>query len=148
MNTIDLADLDVLIRDLNYLAIVVGVIINQAMGAAWYGALGRPWIAEVGLTQEDMEAMKGTSRQWYPYVIAAGSALIFTFALALLMSAVGAEGILEGLFFGVMASVCFVLTAYATTYSFENRSLRLFLINSGYPLISYAVIGVLLGVWQ
>lgn len=148
MNTIDLADLDVLIRNLNYLAIVVGVIINQAMGAAWYGALGRPWIAEVGLTQEDMEAMKGTSRQWYPYVIAAGSALIFTFALALLMGAVGAEGILEGLFFGVMASVCFVLTAYATTYSFENRSLRLFLINSGYPLISYAVIGVLLGVWQ
>ena len=148
MNTIDLVDLDVLIRDLNYLAIVVGVIINQAMGAAWYGALGRPWIAEVGLTQEDMEAMKGTPRQWYPYVIAAGSALIFTFALALLMGAVGAEGILEGLFFGVMASVCFVLTAYATTYSFENRSLLLFLINSGYPLISYAVIGVLLGVWQ
>ena len=148
MSSIDLANLDLLVRDLNYLAIVVGVIINQAIGAAWYGALGMPWMAEVGLTQEDMEAMKGTPRQWYPYVIAAGSALIFTFALAFLIGAVGAEGILEGLFFGVMAAACFILTAYATTYSFENRSLRLFLINSGYPLISYAIIGVLLGVWQ
>ena len=148
MNSIDLANLDVLVRDLNYLAIVVGVIINQSMGAAWYGALGKPWMDEVGLTQEDMEAMRGTSRQWYPYVVAAGSALIFTFALALLIRAVGAEGALEGLFFGLLAAVCFILTAYATTYSFENRSLRLFLINSGYPLISYAVIGVLLGVWQ
>ena len=44
-------------------------------------------------------------------------------------------------------AVGFIATAFATTYSFEGRSLRLFLINIGYPLISYAIIGILLAAW-
>ena len=135
------------LRSLNYLAIIVGIIINQAIGAAWYGAWSKPWMAEVGLTQEDMEAMKGTARQWYPYVIAIVSALVFTLALALLMQGMGTENVVDGLILGLLASVGFILTSYATTYSFEGRSLKLFLINSGYPVISYAIIGVLLAVW-
>ena len=136
------------LRSLNYLAIIVGIIINQAIGAAWYGAWGKPWMAEVGLTQEDMEAMKGTARQWYPYVIAIVSALVFTLALALLIQGMGTENVVDGLILGLLASVGFILTSYATTYSFEGRSLKLFLINSGYPVTSYAIIGVLLAVWQ
>ncbi len=141
MDNIDLGSL-------NYLAIIVGVIINQALGAAWYGAWGKPWMAEVGLTQEDMEAMKGTAQQWYPYVVAIVSALIFTLALAVLIQGMGAEDFVDGLTLGLLAAIAFVVTAYATTYSFESRSLKLFLINIGYPLISYAIIGVLLAVWQ
>ena len=136
------------IGSLNYLAIIAGIIINQALGAAWYGALGKPWMAEVGLTQEDMEAMKGTARMWYPYVVAIVSALIFTLGLAVVMQGMGAEDFVDGLILGVLAAVGFIATSYATTYSFEGRSLKLFLINSGYPLISYAIIGVLLAVWQ
>ena len=136
------------IGSLNYLAIIAGIIINQALGAAWYGALGKPWMAEVGLTQEDMEAMKGTARMWYPYVVAIVGALIFTLGLAVVMQGMGAEDFVDGLILGVLAAVGFIATSYATTYSFESRSLKLFLINSGYPLISYAIIGVLLAVWQ
>ena len=84
MSNIDLGSL-------NYLAIIVGIIFNQVFGAAWYSAWSKPWMAEVGLTQEDMEAMKGTARQWYPYVIAVVSALVFTFVLALLIQGMGAE---------------------------------------------------------
>ena len=141
MDNIDLGSL-------NYLAIIAGIIINQAVGAAWYGAWGKPWMAEVGLTQEDMEAMKGTSRQWYPYVVAIVSALVFILGLAVLIQGMGAEDFVDGLTLGLLVGVGFIVTAYATTYSFEGRSLRLFLINIGYPLISYAVIGVLLAVWQ
>ncbi len=141
MDNIDLGSL-------NYLAIVVGIIINQALGAAWYGAWGKPWMAEVGLTQEDMEAMKGTAQQWYPYVVAIVSALILIVGLAVLIQGMGAEDFVGGLILGLLASIGFIATSYATTYSFESRSLKLFLINSGYPVISYAIIGVLLAVWQ
>ena len=141
MSNIDLGSL-------NYLAIIVGIIFNQVFGAAWYSAWSKPWMAEVGLTQEDMEAMKGTARQWYPYVIAVVSALVFTFVLALLIQGMGADNVVDGLMLGLMASIGFILTSYATTYSFEGRSLKLFLINSGYPLISYALIGILLAAWQ
>ena len=141
MDNIDLGSL-------NYLAIIVGVIINQALGAAWYGAWGKSWMAEVGFTQEDLEAMKGTARQWYPYVVAIVSALIFTLGLAVLIQGMGAADFVDGLTIGLLVAIAFIVTAYATTYSFESRSLKLFLINIGYPLISYAIIGVLLAVWQ
>ena len=136
------------IGSLNYLAIIAGVIINQALGAAWYSALGKPWMAGVGLTMEDLEAMKGTARQWYPYVVAAVSALVFTLGLALVIQGMGAEGVVDGLVLGLLAAIGFIATSYATTYSFEGRSLKIFLINTGYPVISYAIIGVLLAVWQ
>ncbi len=48
---------------LNYWAIIVAVIFNQMLGAAWYSTLAKPWMAEVGLTDDDMAAMKGTPRQ-------------------------------------------------------------------------------------
>ena len=35
---------------LNYWAIIVAVIFNQVLGAAWYSTLAKPWMAEVGLT--------------------------------------------------------------------------------------------------
>ena len=136
------------IGSLNYLAIIVGIIINQALGAAWYSALGKPWMAGVGLTMEDVEAVRGTARQWYPYIVAIVSALVFTVGLAVVIQGLGAEGVVEGLILGLLAAIGFIATSYATTYSFEGRSLKLFLINTGYPVISYGIIGVLLAVWQ
>ena len=141
MDSIDLGSL-------NYHAILVGVSINQVIGAAWYSGFGKPWMAEVGFTQEDVEALKGTPKQWYPYVVAIVCALVFTFCLASLIEMTGAEGVGGGLLLGLLAALGFIATSYATTYSFEGRSLRLFLINSGYPLVSYAVIGIILAVWQ
>ncbi len=132
---------------LNYWAILVAVVFNQALGAAWYSVLAKPWMAEVGLTAQDMEAMKGTPRQWYPYVLAVVAAIVFTLGLALLVQGMGAEGAAEGLGLGLLAAIGFIFTSNAINYAFEGRSLRLFLINGGYPLISYSVIGILLSVW-
>ena len=97
---------------------------------------------------EDLEAMKGTARQWYPYAVAAVCALVFTLGLALVIQGMGAEGVVDGLVLGLLAAVGFIATSYATTYSFEGRSVKLFLINCGYPVISYGIIGALLAVWQ
>ena len=132
---------------LNYLAIIVGVVINQLLGAAWYRTWAKPWMADVGYTLEDLEAMRGTSQQWYPYVVAIVAALIFCFVLALLIQGLGANNAVEGLLLGLLVSIGAIATSYATTYSFESRSLRLFLINSGYPVLSYAIIGILLAAW-
>ena len=97
---------------------------------------------------EDLEAMKGTARQWYPFVVAAVSALVFILGLAVLIQGMGAENAVDGLILGLLAAIGFIATSYATTYSFEGRGLKILLINIGYPVISYAIIGVLLAVWQ
>ena len=133
---------------LNWWAIIVAIVFNQVLGAAWYGTLAKPWMAEVGLTDDDMEAMKGTPRQWYPYVLAIVLAFIFTLALALLGQGLDTDSFGEGLGLGLLAGVGFVLTSHAVNYAFEGRSRRLWAINAGYPLISYCVIGVLLALWR
>lgn len=133
---------------LNWWAVIVGVLFNQVLGATWYGTLAKPWMAEVGLTDDDMEAMKGTPRQWYPYVVALVLAFVFTLGLALLAQGLGVDSFGEGLGLGLLAAVGFVLTSHGVNYTFEGRSLRLFAINAGYPLVSYCVIGVLLALWR
>ncbi len=140
MGNLDLASL-------NYIAIIAGVIINQLLGAAWYRTWAKPWMADVGLTMEDMEAMKGTTMQWFPYVVAIVMALVFTFVLALLIQGMNADNAAEGLLLGILVGIGFTATSYATTYSFESRPFRLLLINIGYPIISYAIIGLLLAAW-
>ena len=44
---------------------------------------------------------------------------------------------------GLLAAIGFIFTSSAINYAFEGRCLKLFLINGGYPLISYSVIGIL-----
>ena len=44
------------------------------------------------MTQEDLEAMKGTPRQWYPYVLAIILAFVFTLGLALLVQGMEVDG--------------------------------------------------------
>jgi hypothetical protein len=133
--------------DLNYLAILVAVVFNQLLGALWYGTFAKPWMAETGMTQEDMEGMKGTPQQWVPYVVAIVLAIVFTLGLALLVQGMEADNAGEGLGLGVLAAVGFVVTSHGVNYAFEGRSLKLLAINSGYPLVSYAVIGLVLAVW-
>ncbi len=133
---------------LNYLAIIVSVIFNQVLGAAWYTLLANPWKREVGLSDADMEAMRGTPRQWYPYVIAIVSAIVFTICLALVLQGLEADSAGAGLGVGLLAAVGFIATSHAINYAFEGRSFKLFLMNCGYPLVSYSVIGILLAVWN
>ncbi len=47
--------------DLNYLAILVAVVFNQLLGALWYGTFAKPWMAETGMTQENIEGQAPAS---------------------------------------------------------------------------------------
>ncbi len=133
--------------DLNYWAIAVAVVFNQVLGAGWYSLWAKPWMADVGLSTEDMEAMKGTPRQWYPYLIAVVAGVVFTLGLAMLAEGLEVSGVGEGLLLGAAVAVAFIFTSNAINYAFEGRGLRLFLINSGYPLSSYSIIGIILATW-
>jgi fluoride ion exporter CrcB/FEX len=52
-----------------------------------------------------------------------------------------------GLFAGFMTGLTFVSTALGVIYLFEFRSLRLWLINAGYQIVIFSLMGVVLGAW-
>ena len=134
--------------ELNYLAIVVGVVINMVLGALWYSPvlLGKSWMAAAGITAEDIEARKG--EQYRGYAVAVVVSIVLVFVLALLTRNLGIDEPLDGLVLGLVAGIGLVAFSQAPNYSFEGRPLRLFLINLGYSVVGFAIIGVLLAVWQ
>ena len=137
--------MDIDLGDINYLAVLVAIIINMAGGAAWYGILGKPWMAELGTTKEQIQERK--SEMVRGYIIAVIASIVIALALAIIIQATKAED-LDGLLIGLIAGVGFVATTFGANYAFEYRSLRLYMINAGYPLVSFAIMGTVLGLWQ
>lgn len=132
--------------DVNYLAVVAAVVLNMAVGALWYGPLlGKAWMAVNNLTAE-MIKEQGSAMQGY--IVAFIASIVISLAIALLAEAAGVANVAEGAILGAIASVGLVAMAFASSYMFESKGLKHFLINAGYPVVSMTLIGVLIGGWQ
>ncbi|MBI2170797.1 MAG: DUF1761 domain-containing protein [Chloroflexi bacterium] len=133
--------------EINYLAVVAAVVLNMTAGALWYSPVlwAKPWMALTGHT--DM-SMGGGSAAIRGYAISILASLIIALALAIVIQLARANTIGEGLLLGLLAGVGFVLTTHAANYAFEQKPLKLYLTNAGYPVISFLSIGALIGVWQ
>jgi len=55
---------------------------------------------------------------------------------------------LSGLQSGAMIGLLWIAGAYGVTYLFEQRSIRLFLINAGYNVVLFSIMGTVLGAWH
>lgn len=128
---------------LNWIAILVSALAGFVLGGIWYGPLfGKAWMRESGMTPErahsaNMPKVYGTVLLLN--LIAAGSLAMF----------VGPNATWRfGLFAGFMTGLTFVATALGVIYLFEARGLRLWLINAGYQIAIFSVMGTILGAWH
>lgn len=135
------------LAEVNYLAVIAAIAVNMIVGAVWYSPLlfARPWMAANGLTEEQIKAQGSATRG---YVVSVIASIVIAFAIALFAQAAGADAAIDGLLLGLAAGVGFVATTSAANYIFESRPLKLYLINSGYPVVSFTLIGLLIGAWQ
>ena len=129
----------------NVVAALVAALSTFLIGGLWYSPLlfARPWMEATGLTEAQLK-QGGTAR------IFGGSfvlALVASFNLAFFL-ADGKPNLIWGMTAGTLAGVGWVATAMGTTYLFERRSLKLFLINAGYHALTFTVMGAILGVWK
>ena len=129
---------------INWLAVVVSTVIAFAIGGIWYSKalFGSIWLEEVGLTEETAKEANMAKRFGGTFVLQ----FLAVTALALL---VGTDGTWQsGLQTGILIGVFWIGTAYGITYLFEQRSMRLFLINAGYNVVLFALVGMLVGYWR
>src|SRR5260370_1159187 len=138
-------------HSLNWLAILVAAISTMVVGFLWYSPVlfAKPWMKEMGYDPNDKaktEEMKKTAGPAYGGSFVAS--LISAFTLALILHGLRAED----LHFGLMASfhilLGFVATVQFTRALFTKQSMKLFGINTGYQLLFYLVMGVILTLWQ
>ena len=135
------------LAEVNYLAVIAAIAVNMIVGAVWYSPLlfARPWMATNGFTEEQIKAQGSATRG---YVVSIIASIVIAFAIALFAQAAGADAAIDGLLLGLAAGVGFVATTSAANYIFESRPLKLYLINAGYPVVSFTLIGLLIGAWQ
>jgi intracellular septation protein A len=115
-----------------------------ALGGLWYSPIlfARGWMREAGLdeqqvTQANMARVFGLS---------AIAALVMAFNLAAFIGPKATLGF--ALFAGFAAGLGWVAMSLGIVYLFEQRSLKLWLINSGYQVVAYTVMGGILGAWK
>src|SRR5690606_36710850 len=96
------------------------------------------WMMEVGLTEESLSSGNFKLIFGGTFVLQ----LIAATALAFFLGS-GSDWLI-GLQAGLLVAVCWIATAYGITYFFEQRSLRLYLINAGYYLVLFAAMGAII----
>ncbi|HEV7767756.1 MAG TPA: DUF1761 domain-containing protein [Thermoanaerobaculia bacterium] len=132
--------------ELNYLAILVSGIVIFILGGLWYSVLfGRPWMALMGKTEEELKA-NAAGPASYAIVFLCG--LITAFALAIVIQQFAPVTIERGL---MVAALCWAGFAGVTSFGtslFSAQPRMLWLINSGYNLVSFLAAGAILSAWR
>ena len=76
------------------------------------------------------------------------ASVIIVITLAMIVQLIGASTAAKGVLLGLLAGVGFVAATQLPNYMFESRSLKIYVINVGYPVVTFTTIGLLLTVWQ
>jgi uncharacterized membrane protein len=130
--------------DINFLAVLLSGVANMVIGFVWYGPLfSKAWMKEVGLSEKEIGSGPGMG---YLYTFIA--ALVSAAVTSLLVNRLGTTAVLDGAFLGLLLGVGYVATTFASNYVFAQKSVRLYLIDTGYQvlaIVAAAVIATLLG---
>ena len=136
-------DFTINFSSINLLIVFAATVAANFLGGLWYSpiVLGKPWRAAIGLVSSgEMTNPAGTFISGFVLQLLAASML----AALLGPSASG----IEGLQLGTLIGFSFVMTALGMTNLFEHRPVSLILINSGYHIVSYGLMGFIIGQWS
>lgn len=132
---------------INYPAVVVSAVVYWLLGAVWYTIFSRPFIALMRWTPEDLVRVRneGSAKE---LALAFFSSLITAYVLAHFIRHTNSRTVPDGLKTAFWLFVGFTLTTNLNTVLFESRPVGLYLINAGYHLVGFFLMGALLSVWR
>jgi len=135
---------------INFLAVFVAAIVCMVLGFLWYSPVlfARPWMRLMGIDCDDKaklaEMQKGAGKI---YGLAFIASLVSAIVLAKIISVTTVITIPYGMKIGFAVWLGFVATVQLTGALFGKQPFKLFLINTGYQLVSYLAMGALLARW-
>ncbi|MEL6374149.1 MAG: DUF1761 domain-containing protein [Pseudomonadota bacterium] len=131
---------------LNYLAVLLAAVVAFMFGGAWYGILGKRWMAAVGKTEADLK--EGPPLP----VIMIGTfvaQLLMAWVLAGLIGHLGQDQVTlaNGLISAGFVWVGFIVTTIGVNHAYQGQRLALTVIDTlhwlGVLLIQGAIIGAM-----
>ncbi len=141
----------VYLKDVNLYAVLVCAVAAMVVGFVWYSPMlfARPWMRAMGMDPDDKakvaEMQKGAGPS---YGVSFVSALITALVLGKIIWIANVSSPLYGMKVAAAVWLGFVTTVQLTGVLFAKQRWALYLINTGYQLVCYLVMGAILAVWQ
>ncbi len=126
---------------MNILAPIIASFTGLILGTLWYSVLfAKQWQKLAGVT--DAQMSKGMAKRALgSYILT----LVMAFNLAAFMGPNSTPAF--GLFAGFAAGFGWVAMAFGTNYLFEQKPLKLFLINGGYNVLLLTIMGFVISLF-
>jgi hypothetical protein len=132
------------IVDANWLAILPAAIASWLLGAVWYGVLGKPWMAALGVTQAELLGPSGKPSP-VPFILSFLAEIVMALILSGIIGHVGPPTVKTGLISGALCWLGFVATTLVVNNAYAKRRPMLSLIDGGHWLAVLLVQGAVIG---
>lgn len=129
---------------LNWWAIIVASVSAFVLGGLWYSRMmfGNAWMKVAGMTEE-------TVQQGNPAKIFGGAFVLTLIAAINLAMFLGPKSDLAfGIAAGAATGIGWIMPAFGVVYFFEHRPARQWFINGGYWVVTFIVMGAIIGAWH
>ncbi len=134
----------------NLWSVLAAAVATMILGFLWYSPLlfAKPWTLAMGYDPNDrakMEEMRKGAGKLYGITFIAS--LISAFVLGKVIEITTVNSIFYGMKIGFAVWLGFVTTVQLTSTLFKKRPIKLYLIDTGYQLVCYLVMGAILARW-
>jgi hypothetical protein len=138
-----------LLHHINWLAVLVSAVAIFILGGLWYSKLlfARPWVRLMGKTDEELKAStSGPAPLMFLGAFVCG--LLISIVLAMLLHHFGPHGVFFGMHLGALCWLGFAAPTSFANAIFSGKPKMLWLIDSGYNLVSFLMAGAILEAWR
>jgi surface polysaccharide O-acyltransferase-like enzyme len=139
-----------IVTGVNLWAVLVAAVATMVMGFLWYSPFlfARPWMLAMGYDPDNkakLDEMRKSAGK--SYALSFVASLVAAFVLGKIIDVATVDSALYGMKIGFAVWLGFVTTVQLTAKLFGNQPTKLYLINTGYQLVCYLVMGAILAVW-
>jgi hypothetical protein len=133
------------VSTINIWAVLVAALSAFLIGSLWYSPLlfANSWMREAGLDEEKLKDANMAKIFGLAFLFM----LIMSYCLAMFLNDPSID-LAMGAFYGFLTGFGWIFFALAVNSLYERRSWKYTLINGGYWVVVFTLMGVILGAWK
>jgi hypothetical protein len=134
-----------ILAKVNFWSVLLAAVSYLIVGSLWYSPLlfGKLWIKLNGFCDEDL---KSSRPLWMILILSFLSAVISSFVIAAVLGPRPSPDF--GAIVGAIVAICWITMSKLTEVLFENKPVKLFFLHAGFDLVSFMIMGAIIGYWR
>lgn len=136
-------DISIAFSNINWLSVIVTSIVAFLLGWLWYSPVlfGKTWMKENNFSEDKPKESN--------MALLMGTAFVLQFIAVLFLDLfIKKEGnVYFGILKGLLVGAAWVVTSLGINYLFTMKSVKLFLIDAFYYIVTFTISGAILGAW-